>query len=142
MKIRIQDNSIRLRLTLREVEAFAKEGRIERITQVVGPAGLGACFRYALRFEASAVETTVRIDGPSIEVVLSATDRDALLREDEEGVYVRREWIAPDGAAHRFMVFVEKDRPGSTCVKKDQWIYDAPAQGPVETRPIPKKSAG
>ena len=140
MKIRIQDNSIRLRLTLREVEAFAAEGAIARGTQVVTPSGLGPVFRYALEYDSGLVESKVLVDGSSISVQLCTADRDCLLNPQEEGVYIRREWISPVGKSHRFMAFVEKDRPGSTCVKKEQWIYDAPPHGPVETRPIPPKS--
>ena len=122
MKIRIQDNSIRLRLTLREVEAFAAEGAIARGTQVVTPSGLGPVFRYALEYDSGLVESKVLVDGSSISVQLCTADRDCLLNPQEEGVYIRREWISPVGKSHRFMAFVEKDRPGSTCVKKEQWI--------------------
>ena len=139
MKIRIQDNSIRLRLTLREVEQFARDGSVARRTQVVGPDGLGPVFTYRLDWDDSLEETKVEIAGGSIAVRLCPADRDMLLREDEEGVYIRREWVAPDGTIHRFMAFVEKDRPGSTCVKQEQWVYDAPPHGAVETRSIPSK---
>jgi hypothetical protein len=44
MKIRIQDNSIRLRLTLREIESFGEQGLIERSMQVVMPDGVGPTF--------------------------------------------------------------------------------------------------
>jgi hypothetical protein len=140
VKIRIQDNSIRLRMTLREVETFAETGSIARSTQVVTPQGLGPVFRYSLEFDSTLSESEVLIDGSAITVQLCMTDRDTLLNQQEEGVYIRREWNSPDGKSHRFMAFVEKDRPGSTCVKKEQWIYDAPPHGPVETRSIPAKS--
>lgn len=139
MKIRIQDNSIRLRLTLREVESLADGPGLVRTTQVINTDGPGGLFTYALEADPSLAETVVEVDGPSIRVRLSAADRDALLSPREEGVYVRREWRDADGSARRFMVFVEKDRPGSTCVKTEQWIYDAPPHGPVETRPIPAR---
>lgn len=139
MKIRIQDNSIRLRVTLREVEVFANMGVLSRTTQVVGPKGLGPRFEYRLEHDAGLAESVVELDALCIAVRLCSADRAELVRDDNEGVYIRREWIAPDGASHRFMAFVEKDRPGSTCVKKEQWIYDAPPHGPVETRPIPQR---
>jgi hypothetical protein len=139
MKIRIQDNSIRLRMTLREVETFAETGLITRTTQVVTPNGLGPVFQYSLQYDATLTESEVLVDGASITVQVGPTDRDTLLQPEQEGIYIRREWISPQGTSHRFMAFVEKDRPGSTCVKKEQWIYDAPPNGPVETRPIPAK---
>lgn len=46
MKLRIQGNSIRLRLTKTEVEQFAKHGRI--VERVEFKKGDGAVFRYAL----------------------------------------------------------------------------------------------
>jgi hypothetical protein len=137
MKIRIQDNSIRLRLTLREIESFAEQGLIERSMQVVMPDGLGPTFQYRLECDSSLSDSRVRIDERCISVQLCRTDRDALIQPDQEGVYIRREWKSPDGTSHRFMAFVEKDRPGSTCIKKEQWIYDVSRQGEVETRPIP-----
>jgi hypothetical protein len=141
MKIRIQDNSIRLRVTLREVEHLAQDGRLCRETEILGPDGPVGTFRYMVAVDASAPESLVDLEPALIRVRLSPADRAALLQPDQEGVYIRREWIAPDGAVHRFMAFVEKDRPGSTCVKKEQWIYDAPPHGPVETRPIPRPAA-
>jgi len=138
MKIRIQDSSIRYRMTLREVEAFAQDGLIASTTQVVGPDGLGPVFEYRLEFDGNLAESEVLIKGASIAVRLSSIDRGVLLEPDKEGVYIRREWTSPEGKTHRFMAFVEKDRPGSTCVKKEQWIYDAPPHGPVETRAIPR----
>lgn len=139
MKIRIQDHSIRLRMTLREVEQFAADGVVARATQVAGPEGLGPAFEYRLEFDPDVAASRVVIEGPCIAVRLCATDRDELLRPDCEGVYLRREWVSPEGMTHRFMAFVEKDRPGSTCIKPEQWIYDAPPGGPVETRPIPPR---
>ena len=140
MKIRIQDNSVRMRMTLREVDALATDGIVSRSTQVVTPNGLGPRFEYRLVCDAGAAESRVEMENQSITVRLCHADHAELLRPDQEGVYIRREWVSPEGEAHRFMVFVEKDRPGSTCVKKEQWIYNAPPHGPVETRPIPPKS--
>jgi hypothetical protein len=139
MKIRIQDNSIRFRLSLREVELFAADGCVRRRTQVVGPNGLGPVFEYRLEHDADAAESVVLIEGADVTVRLSSADRDTLLIPAEEGVYLRREWTAPGGELHRFMAFVEKDRPGSTCIKPEAWIYDAPPGGPLETRPIPPR---
>ncbi|MEO8377056.1 MAG: hypothetical protein ABI579_05235 [Candidatus Sumerlaeota bacterium] len=139
MKIRIQDNSIRLRLTIKEVEAFADSGSVIRSTQLVNGSGLGPSFAYRLENAPELAESEVVIEGASISVRLCPADRAALLKPEEEGVYIRREWTDPAGETHRFMAFVEKDRPGSACEKKEQWIYDAPRGGPIETRPIPPK---
>lgn len=141
MKIRIQDSSIRFRLTLREVEDFARSGRLERITQVLGDGGPMATFRYAIERAEGAAASEVLVGGNSITMRLAEGDFADLVNPASEGAYLRREWRDESGSTHRFMAFVEKDRPGSTCVKPEAWIYDAPPGGPVETRPIPKSTS-
>ena len=59
MKIRIQDNSIRLRLTLREVESLADGPGLVRTTQVINADGPGGLFTYALEADPSLAETVV-----------------------------------------------------------------------------------
>ncbi len=141
MKIRIQDHSIRFRLTLREVEEFAASGRLERVTRVLGEHGPVAEFRYALERREDGAPSEVLLGASSITMRLGASDCADLIDPANEGAYVRREWRDPAGATHRFMAFVEKDRPGSTCVKPEAWIYDAPRGGPVQTRPIPPRQS-
>jgi len=139
MKIRIQDNSIRFRVTLREVEDFAKSGRLERRTAVLSGNGPTGEFLYAIIHDPAIAESVIAIEGASISFRMCDADRAQLLAPEEEGVYVRREWKNAEGTPQRFLAFVEKDRPGSTCVKPEAWIYDAPPHGEVETRPIPKR---
>jgi len=140
VKVRIQDNSVRFRLTLKEVEELGRSRRIARQTSILGAEGPAGTFGYAIVHAPGIAESDVRLHGGSITLRLCDADLATLLRPDEEGVYLRREWIGGDGSVHRFMAFAEKDRPGSTCVKKEQWIYDAPPHGPVETRPIPARN--
>lgn len=142
MKIRIQDHSIRFRLTLREVETLGKQGRLERTTQGLNADGPAGAFRYGILANPDAKESQISIKGSSIYLILSGEDLATLLKPEEEGVYIRREWVSSEGEKHRFMAFVEKDRPGSTCVKPEAWIYDMSHQGPPETRPIPKRGEG
>ncbi|PKO15532.1 hypothetical protein CVU37_12865 [candidate division BRC1 bacterium HGW-BRC1-1] len=137
MKIRIQDNSLRLRMTLKEVEALAETGRVARSMQVQSAAGPGGRLDYELVRDATLAESDVVVTGSAVSVRLCDADFRELQREDREGVYLRRQWTGDDGTQQRFMAFVEKDRPGSTCEKIEQWIYDAPARGEVELRPIP-----
>lgn len=138
MKIRIQDNSIRFRLTLKEVEELGRTGALTSQSRVLSPTGPAGVFHYGIECLTGAEESEVIVGISSIVLRLSEADRASLMQPDEEGVYLRREWTAPNGTIHRFMAFIEKDRPGSTCVKKEQWIYDAPPHGDVETRPIPQ----
>ena len=138
MKLRIQDDSIRYRLTLREVEDFAASGHLERTTQVLGPDGPAGVFRYALVHAPEQSESTVVVEGGSITLRLGNAEREALISPDSEGAYIHREWKSPEGSVRRFMAFVEKDRPAATCNKPEVWIYDSRAGEPIETRPIPK----
>ena len=134
MKIRIKDNSLRYRVTLRELGALQAEGKIERHMRVPGPAG---AFCYALVLDSRAPESSVCVEDRGIRLILAKKDFETLCRLDEEGVYLRREWQDESGEAHRFIAFVEKDRPGSACEKAEEWIYDeSPGRRP-ETQPIP-----
>ncbi|MCC6547831.1 hypothetical protein IT570_11760 [Candidatus Sumerlaeota bacterium] len=141
MKIRIQDNSIRFRVTLKEVELFAETGVLERSTQCIGHDGLGPLFKYSVVYGSNLPESSLELSAASITLKLCSADREMLLQPDEEGVYIRREWVSPEGKAHRFMALVEKDRPGSTCVKKEQWIYDVSPAGAIDSRPIPQRKS-
>lgn len=140
MKLRIQDNSLRIRISLRELEELLAAGKVSRTMQILGPDGLGPQLQYSLEHAAALPESIVTLTQNRITVHLSSADRDELIREDAEGVYLRREWTDLDGGRHRFMAFVEKDRPAATCRKIEQWIYDDPPHGPCETRPIPRRA--
>lgn len=39
-------------------------------------------------------------------------------------MYIQKETPLPDGTVHKFMVFIEKDRPATKCDKRDEWIYE------------------
>ncbi len=140
MKIRIQDHSIRFRLTLKEVETLISARKLEKITRVLGPEGPAGAFVYALEVDDDARESLIRLEPFAIRCVLNAADLATLADDAQEGVYLRREWRDEAGESQRFMAFVEKDRPGSTCVKPELWIYDAAPDGSVETRPIEPNS--
>jgi hypothetical protein len=139
MKIRIQDSSVRFRLTIRETETLLCERRLESFTLVLTPQGPGGRFRYALSLREELPESTLLLDALSIEFALCPADAQTLLAPDQEGIYLRREWQDAAGQTHRFMAFVEKDRPGSTCIKPEQWIYDVRPGQPPLTVPIPPK---
>lgn len=137
MKIRIQDHSIRFRMTLKEVDALRCEGSIQRTCHVTDET---PAFTYSVRLGRAGVESHVVQEPYGIHFVLSPDDAARLFDPCEEGVYLRREWTDEAGAVHRFMAFAEKDRPGSRCEKPEAWIYDAPPHGTYETRPIPQRA--
>jgi len=140
MKLRIQDNSIRFRVTLKEVESLLLEGSIERRCELLGTS-TAAGLRYAVVLDPALKDSATSIEAASITLRLSPGDLATLTCPTEEGIYLKREWRGADGAERRCMVSIEKDRPASTCKKIESWIYEG-HQGVLETRrPIPGKAS-
>jgi hypothetical protein len=137
MKLRIKDNAVRFRITLKELETLRSEGALSRETHILGPAGPAGAFRYSLVRDAEAKESRLELEANGMALRLAPADFETLAREDEEGVYIRREWATEDGSRQRFMAFVEKDRPGSVCDKPEEWVYEERLGQRPETRPIP-----
>lgn len=142
MKIRIQDSSVRFRITLKELEVLGETGALARETRVPSPDGAApAVFRYEVRRDADAPESRFHVKPFGMCLVLSDSDFRHLADPANEGAYIRREWTDEEGRPRRFMVFIEKDRPGSTCIKQEAWIYELDyANGRAETRPIPGRA--
>jgi hypothetical protein len=135
MKLRIQDNSIRFRITVKELEALVGEGRIERACAFPGSPSL----RYVVSRDDKAPKSYV-FHGPClIELRLCADDMAVLSDPESEGAYIRREWEDADGEHQRFMAFIEKDRPASTCKKIESWIYEGHNGQENILTPIPAK---
>lgn len=139
MKIRIQDHSVRFRVSVREAEMLLERGEIEAVTEIRSPDTglLEGSFVYGVRRADGAAESECRIRPGSIRLVLTRRDCERLLEPDREGVYLAREAVAEDGSAHRFLAMVEKDRPAAKCGKPEKWIYDHGAPNPslVDIRP-------
>ena len=139
MKIRIQDNSVRFRITLKELEELNRAGRMVAVTEVYSEDGtaLEGRFEYAVAVAPQNAPSRCAIAPGSITVYLNAADLALLNDPAQEGVYLRWERTLPSGEPRRFMAFVEKDRPAAKCDKPEAWIYEsAPDGSPVSTRPI------
>jgi hypothetical protein len=136
MKLRIQDSSIRFRITLKELETLRREARVERACLLPG----GAVFCYAVIVDATLDESTVALQPYAVELRLCRADFETLVHPAKEGVYIHREWTG-NGEQKRFMTFIEKDRPGSTCVKKEAWIYEGHHGTEDSIVPIPETGA-
>jgi hypothetical protein len=138
MKLRIKDSSFRFRITLEELDLLCDRSSIECVSRFPDGTGLRE-FRYAVEHRANAAESALAIEPYRLCLVLSTADLHALLEPAREGVYIRRETADAEGQPERAMVFIEKDRPGSTCDKPEEWIYreNTPGQRP-ETRRIQK----
>ena len=153
MKIRVQDSSVRFRITLKELEVLRESGVLARETRVPavpgggsggGSAGAGgwggAVFRYEVRRDSGTPESAFLVEPFALRLILAEPDFQQLADPANEGAYIRREWADEEGQPRRFMVFIEKDRPGSTCIKQEAWIYELDyANSRAETRPIPKR---
>lgn len=138
MKIRIQDNSIRFRITLKELEQLNQERDVVAETVIRDPRTgmVEGRFQYGLARLTPECESRCEIGPASIFIHLNPADLAVLNDPREEGVYLRREARMPDGSMYRFMAFVEKDRPPSKCDKPERWIYDQHPGAVYETRPI------
>ena len=96
MKIRIRDNSIRLRLTQKEVARFAEHGLVLATTQF----GMGMQFTYALQASSDTEEISARYERNRITIHVPKTIAnhwtsteevgfEAQMRNDtEEGLYL------------------------------------------------------
>lgn len=140
MKLRIRDNTVRFRITLRELEALESNGKLEKETMIPSMESPESptVFTYSLCVAKDLKESRLVAGAFSLTAELSQEDFDTLKSETEEGVYVRKEWKDKKGTESRFMLFVEKDRPGSTCTKPEEWVYEHIPGSTPETRPIKK----
>jgi hypothetical protein len=138
MKLRIKDNSVRFRITLKELETLRSEGVLRSETHVLNLDGPGGVFRCSLVRDPDAQASRMEWAAEGATMRLAPEDFQTLAKEEEEGIYLRREWTDEDGFRHRFMAFVEKDRPRSTCDKIEEWIYEERLGQKPLTRPIPK----
>jgi len=128
MKIRIQDSSVRFRITLKELESLVGEGRVQREC-VVPAAGGVARLSYAVVVDAALEASDLALEPFAVVLRLAQRDLATLASPAEEGIYIRREWRDSSGVQQRFMVFLEKDRPASTCKKIESWIYEGHQAG-------------
>jgi hypothetical protein len=94
-------------------------------------------FRYELRVTRTGDQSELLVTPFAFTLYLGSTDLAELAAETKEGVYIRREWTDAGGIVRRFIVFVEKDRPGATCEKPEEWIYEVVRGSAPTTRPIP-----
>lgn len=106
MKLRLRDDTLRLRLTRSEVAALADQGRVEAQTRLAG-----AILLYA-------VETSDETEAPQARLALASHRAELVVRlpepqvqtwagNDEEGIYGEQE--IRDGSEGSLQIAVEKD---------------------------------
>lgn len=96
MKVRWSQNSLRLRVTPRELATITRGEEVREELRFPG----GAAWRVAVR---AGAQTALASEGNVVQVVLSPEDRECLAVPDAEGVYFQM----PDGLRY----YVEKDFP-------------------------------
>ena len=138
MKLRIKDDAVRFRITIKELEQLRAEGLLEKETWVPGGKdGEPVVFVYVIAVGRELERSRFVMEPYVMRAELSEKDFELLASPEEEGVYIRREWTLPDGSARRFMFFVEKDRPGSSCAKPEEWVYEEVIGQQPATRRFP-----
>jgi len=143
MKIRIQDHSVRYRISLKELDTLNRNGRIDAVTEIYAADGVTCEGRFSYAVAAAAPGTASRcaIEPGAITLYLDKTDRATLNDSDQEGVYLQREVKLASGEMRRFMAFIEKDRPSANCPAPDVWIYQGAKDAAAETQ-IPSLGKG
>ena len=101
MKLRIRGNSIRLRLTQREVAEFEANGKVEERTEF----GSGQAFSYALVRGENEDRTRAEFDGVGIRVVLAEGEARRWTDSDQVGI----EAVQPLRPDSQLRILIEKD---------------------------------
>lgn len=124
MKLRIENNSIRFRITLEELERLNRRSRLEAATQLFTADGkaLEGEFIYALAVDTEGGPTRCLIDPSFIMLVLHPDSLEVLNQRGEQGYTYQRESKMPDGETRRFMAYVELDRPAKKRNRPEDWL--------------------
>lgn len=124
MKLRIENNSIRFRITPEELERLNNRGRVEASTKIPSPDGksLDGEFIYALAVDREGGPTRCLIEPSYIMFLLHPDDLATLNTPGEKGVHFRRESVSPSNEVQRFMAYVEIDKPMKKRNNPDTWL--------------------
>src|SRR5882762_10292453 len=90
MKLRIRENTLRLRLTQSEVAELVVAGRVENHTQLGQDSAVGLVFR--LQLSAFRLTPGVEFDGGRITVSLPEAHAKSWAQENEVGIYGEEPW--------------------------------------------------
>lgn len=115
MKLRVHENSVRLRLRKSEVVRFAEEGRLEEALSI----GSGA-LRYELVVD-DVRETSANFTGGTLTITVPRNDAKRWCESEEVGIYVQTPTVE---------VILEKEfRRTSMRGKYDEDLYPNPRAG-------------
>jgi len=116
VNVRIEDNTVRFRISPEELARLNDEGRLESAVQLYTEDGgiLEGEFIYALAVEREFGATRCHIEPSFILFILHPGDLAILNAQPEEGFVHTRNSTGPDGAQHLFKACVQVDRHKST----------------------------
>jgi hypothetical protein len=126
MKLRIENNAIRYRITPGELAHLNERTRLEASTQIHSEDGatLEGEFIYALTVDRESGPTRCRIEPSFIMLILHPDDLAALNASGEKGIRYQRESSLPNGESHRFMAYVEVDKPMKHRKRPEKWLEE------------------
>jgi hypothetical protein len=126
MKLRIEDNSIRFRITPEELERLNERARVEASTKIYSEDGesVEGEFIYALTVDSEGGPTRCLIEPSFIMLILHSDELNTLNDPKQEGIYYQRESTLPSGETHRFMAYVEKDKPVKKRKRPENWLEE------------------
>lgn len=124
MKLRIENNSIRFRITPEELARLTDRTRVEAATQLYSEDGraVEGEFIYALAVDPEGGPTRCRIEPSFIMLVLHPEALDTLNDPDSRRYQYRREATTPEGDLKRFMAYVEVDKPVKKRHRPEDWL--------------------
>jgi hypothetical protein len=105
VKLRIQGNSIRLRVSRPDLARLLSFGRIEDIVHFGEEEN--ACLKYVLEHSANVAKIAVRHVGTEVAIILPSHAAQSWAESDQVGIYAKH----PLGKFGELAVIVEKDFP-------------------------------
>lgn len=124
MKLRIENSSIRFRISPEELIELNERSRVEASTKLYSEDGrtLKREFIYAITIDNDGGVTRCRIEPAFIMLILHPSELDTLNTPGNQGVFYQRESPLPSGQTHRFMAYVEIDKPVKKRNRPEAWL--------------------
>ncbi len=124
MKLRLEDSTVRIRLTEDELRRLNETDRVEAITELFSADGgvREGHFVYGVAALPDGETGYCAFEAHSVVIYLGRGDLEELNAPETEGVYLKRESVLPLGEVHRFMAMVEKDRPVKKKAMPEDWV--------------------
>ena len=124
MKLRMNESSIRIRISPEELQQLNESLHAESTTEIYSDDGLTrqGHITYGVTIAPNGQQAHCTIEPNAITIHITQNDLDELNKPKAQGVYLRRETTAPDKTEHRFSAYVELDRPVKRKSREDTWL--------------------